>query len=121
MTGRVICVLLAAMAFAAGTHALPRPDEAAKQAAKAMRKDPAFRAGYDDGYRRGANDSQYNSNSYNDEQGPVYDQAVDGYTPRYGDKAKYQRLFRLGYAAGYKDGWDFNAGRYPVFGAPDTD
>lgn len=125
MAGRILCVLLLILAFAPGAPALPKQDKAAKRAAKqaerAMRKDPAFRAGYDDGYRKGANDSQYNSSSYNDEGGPVYDQAVDGYTPQYGDKTKYQKLFRLGYIAGYKDGWDFNAGRYPVFGAPDTD
>ncbi len=119
MAGRLICVLLVVSAFAAGAHALPKQDKAAKQAEKAMRHDPAFRVGYDDGYRAGANDSRYNSNSYNDEAGPVYDQATEGYSSQYGDKAKYQKLFRLGYVAGYKDGWDFNVGRYPPLGSSD--
>lgn len=121
MARRTIIVLLLACAFAAGADASGKRHKHDSQPTKAMRHDPAFRAGYDDGYRAGANDSQYNSNSYNDEVGPVYDQAIDGYTAQYGDKTQYQKLFRLGYIAGYKDGWDFNAGRYPAFGGPDPD
>jgi hypothetical protein len=74
--------------------------------------DPAYRAGYDNGYRLGANDSEANSNTYNDESGPIYALATKGYSPQYGDTEKYQELFRLGYIAGYKAGWDFNAGEY---------
>jgi hypothetical protein len=79
---------------------------------KQLRKDPAYRAGYDHGYRRGATDSAANSNSYDEGGGPLYELATDGYSPEYGDREKYQRLFRVGYVDGYKAGWDFNAGRY---------
>ncbi len=48
---------------------------------KANRHDPAFRTGYMDGYHQGSNDSEALSNSYKDESGPRYDQALDGYTP----------------------------------------
>ena len=119
MRGRTLSVLLVGAALASSAFALPKHHKESKEPTKAMRQDPAFRAGYDDGYRAGANDSQYNSNSYNDEVGPVYDQAIDGYSSLYGDKTQYQKLFRMGYVAGYKAGWDFNAGRYPPFGGPD--
>jgi hypothetical protein len=79
---------------------------------EAIRRDPAFRAGYNDGYRQGAGDSMANSNSYSDESGSEYQQATDGYNAQYGDIEKYRELFRRGYIAGYKAGWDFNAGRY---------
>jgi hypothetical protein len=70
-----------------------------------------------DGYRQGSNDSEALSNAYKDESGPLYDQALDGYTPQYGDQATYQQLFRLGYIEGYKAGWDFNSGQYNPLGA----
>jgi len=84
---------------------------------KVNRHDPAFRAGYMDGYRQGSNDSAALSNSYKDENGPLYDEALDGYTPQYGDQATFQKLFRQGYIAGYKAGWDFMAARARVPGA----
>jgi hypothetical protein len=79
---------------------------------KLIQQDPAYRAGYDDGYRQGANDSEANSTTYDDESGSVYEDATNGYNAQYGDPEKYRKLFRLGYIAGYKAGWDFNAGRY---------
>jgi hypothetical protein len=82
---------------------------------KRIQQDPAFRAGYDDGYRLGANDAMANSTTYNDESSSVYRLATDGYSAQYGDLDKYQRLFRLGYIAGYKLGWDSNVGRYCGF------
>jgi hypothetical protein len=54
-----------------------------------------------DGYRQGSNDSEALSNSYRDESGPLYDQALDGYTPQYGDQAAYQELFRQGDVESY--------------------
>jgi len=84
---------------------------------KINRHDPAFRTGYMDGYRQGSNDSEALSNVYKDQSGPVYEQAIDGYTPEYGDRAAYQQLFRRGYIGGYKDGWDFNSGQYNPLGA----
>lgn len=119
MSGRSLIFALLLAAFSAGAYAQPKPPKDQVKVTKADRKDPAFRHGYDDGYRVGANDSRYNSNSYNDQNSSVYDDAIDGYYPKYGDVAQYQRLFRLGYIAGYKAGWDFNAGRYPPFGGPD--
>ncbi len=58
----------------------------------------------------GGRDSAANSNSYNDQVSSEV--AMDGYSARYGEPEKYQELFRLGYIAGYKEGWDYNAGRY---------
>ncbi len=78
---------------------------------------PAFRTGYMDGYREGANDSAALSNAYRDESGPTYDQALDGYMPQYGDEVAYQGLFRQGYSEGYKAGWDFNSGQFNPLGA----
>ncbi len=80
------------------------------------RKDPAFIKGYDDGYREGANDCQALSHAYRDHSGSLYAEAIDGYTPKYGDEEAYQRRFRRGYVEGYKAGWDFNAGAYNVVG-----
>ena len=112
-------VLLAAIAFAPDAfgslnHA---QNNASSISHRVNRKDPAFRAGYDDGYRQGASDSAALSNRYSDESGPLYEQAIDGYTPQYGDRQAYQRLFRQGYVAGYKAGWDFNSGQYNPLGA----
>lgn len=79
---------------------------------KPNRKDPAFVHGYDDGYRIGAQDSALLSPTYNQATGPIYEEATNGYTPSYGDLQTYKRRFRRGYIAGYKAGWDFNAGQY---------
>lgn len=118
MSGRIICALLLGAAFAVGAWAAPsHHDRASAAKLKEIRHDPAFRAGYDNGYRQGANDSQSLSLMYKDEMGPIYEKANDGYTPQYGDQATYQNLFRQGYVAGYKAGWDFNAGQYTPFGA----
>jgi len=116
MSCRSLFAMLMILAFATVAFALPnrRPDQGLN---KEIRHDPAFRAGFTDGYHQGSNDCEALSNSYNDEAGPMYQQASDGYTPQYGDLTTYQKLFRLGYIAGYKDGWDFNAGQYPPFGA----
>lgn len=107
-------------AFALGAFGVPDKSQARDHASQAQRnvnrKDPAFVAGYDEGYRQGGNDSQAFAN-YNDQGGSVYAQATDGYTALYGDKDAYQQRFRLGYIAGYKSGWDFNAGRYSPLGA----
>ena len=107
-------VLLLGIAFAAGAFAASPKHHKDPSAGhvKVNRHDQAFRAGYMDGYRQGSNDSEALSNGYRDESGPVYDEALDGYTPQYGDQAMYQQLFRKGYMAGYKDGWDFNSGQY---------
>ncbi len=119
MSYRVMCALLFGVILAVGAFGSPSKDHHDPSAAhsKVDRHDPAFRTGYMDGYRQGSNDSEAFSNSYNDESGPVYDEALDGYTPQYGDQATYQKLFRLGYIAGYKDGWDFKAGWKRVPGA----
>ncbi len=119
MSGRIICTLLFGITFAVGAFGAPSKHHYDPNAApsKVNRHDPAFRTGYMDGYRQGANDSAALSNSYKDESGPLYDEALDGYTPQYGDQARYQKLFRQGYIAGYKDGWDFNSGQYNPLGA----
>jgi len=117
MNCRIICGLLLGVALAVGAFGSSAKHHLDASAAnsKITRHDPAFRAGYLDGYRQGANDSEALSNSYKDESGPLYDEALDGYTPQYGDQAIYQKLFRLGYIEGYKAGWDFNAGQYSPF------
>jgi len=119
MSCRIICVLLLGTAFAVAAFAAsPKQDKDSSTAhVKANRHDPAFRAGYMDGYRQGSNDSEALSNGYNDQRGPLYDQALDGYTSQYGDPETYERRFRRGYVAGYKDGWDFNSGQYNPLGA----
>jgi len=111
-------VLLVAVTFALDAFGWPNHnhDNAAKLQLKAMRKDPAFVAGYDEGYRQGANDSHAFTN-YNDEGTPAYQEASAGYTAQYGDKTAYQQRFRLGYIDGYKAGWDFNAGQYTPMGS----
>ncbi len=119
MSFRITFALLLGILFAVGADASSgkhRKDAEAKAQGMRVRKDPAFRAGYDNGWRQGANDSEALSNTYKDEVGPIYDLATDGYTPQYGDRDKYQKLFRLGYVAGYKSGWDFNAGQYCAVG-----
>jgi len=118
MSCRIMCALLLGSAFAVGAFASPAKHPNDTSAAnKVNRHDPAFRAGYMDGYRQGTNDSEALSNSYRDESGPFYQDATDGYTTQYGDKEVYQQRFRLGYIAGYKAGWDFNAGLYNPMGA----
>jgi hypothetical protein len=112
--------LVFAVTFALGAFGSPNKHQAHNNASKAQhkvnRKDPAFVAGYDEGYRQGANDSHALAN-YNDQGGPAYVQATEGYTAQYGDKEVYQQRFRLGYIEGYKAGWDFNAGMYNPLGA----
>ena len=119
MSRRIICALLLGLSFTVGSLGalpnLPRGSGAANS--KVIRHDPAFRVGYMDGYRQGSNDSGSLSNSYKDESGPLYDQALDGYTQQYGDQATYRKLFRQGYIEGYKAGWDFNSGQYNPLGA----
>lgn len=118
MNCRIATALLLACLFALTAYGSPgkRPKDPNAPNLKLIRRDPAYRAGYDDGYRQGSNDSAALSNAYQDEMGPLYDQATDGYTPQYGDRETYQKLFRLGYVAGYKAGWDFNAGQYCSLG-----
>ncbi|HYB76812.1 MAG TPA: hypothetical protein VEE85_01305 [Candidatus Bathyarchaeia archaeon] len=111
--------LLAAVAFALQAFGAPdqAPIAAAQVVRKINRKDSAFATGYKYGYRQGARSSAALSSSYNDQSGPVYEEAIAGYTPQYGDRALYQKLFRCGYIAGYKAGWDFNSGLYNPLGA----
>jgi len=111
-------VLLAAVSFAADAFASRNHGQknAGSPQLKVNRKDPAFVAGFDDGYRRGANDSQALAN-YNDQGAASYQDATDGYSAQYGEKAVYQQRYRLGYIAGYKSGWDYNAGMYNPIGA----
>jgi hypothetical protein len=105
--------------FALGTFGSPRKHHDVKKTdtsdLKVNRKDPAFVAGYDEGYRQGANDSHASAN-YSDQSGPFYEQATNGYTTLYGDKQIYQQRFRVGYIDGYKAGWDLNAGMYSPLG-----
>jgi len=119
MSWRTAGALLLGVTLAASAGAAaPKHNKDSKTShAKANRHDSAFRAGFMDGYRRGSNDSEALSNSYMDESGPLYCEALDGYTPQYGDEATYQQLFRQGYIAGYKEGWDFNSGQYNPLGA----
>ncbi len=117
-TRRGTCVLVFAVTFALAAFGSPdkHHNNASKVQLKVSRKDPAFVAGYDEGYRQGGNDSHAFAN-YNDQGGSAYAQATDGYTALYGGKEAYQQRFRLGYIAGYKAGWDFNAGMYNPLGS----
>lgn len=118
MICRILCALLLGSAFVVGAFgSSAKHHNDASAANKVNRHDPAFRAGYMEGYRQGANASEALANGYNDQSGPAYEEALDGYTPQYGDQATYQKLFRLGYIAGYKEGWDFNSGQYNPLGA----
>ena len=117
MSYRIAAAALLALVFALAVPvSADKTNDTAKIDRKALHRDPAYRKGYDDGYRMGNNAAQANSSAYNDEDGPLFDQADDGYTAEYGDRAKYQKVFRLGYVAGYKAGWDSSAGRYAPFG-----
>jgi len=119
MNCRTMLVLLLGLAFGASTLvASPKHNKDPKTAhSKVNRHDVAYRTGFKAGYREGSNDSEALSNSYRDESGPLYGEALYGYTPQYGDQAAYQELFRQGYIAGYKEGWDFNSGQYNPLGA----
>jgi hypothetical protein len=119
MSCRRIGCLLLFLSLTLVAVAMPGKKHDGSSAAKMKvdRHDPAFRTGYMDGYRQGSNDSEALSNAYRDEGGPVYSEALDGYTPQYGDQARYQTLFRQGYIDGYKAGWDFNSGQYNPLGA----
>jgi len=114
-----MCALLFGVTFVVGALGAPPKHHGDPSAVNSQvnRHDPAFRAGYMDGYHQGFNDAAAFSTSYKDESGVLYDQALDGYTQQYGDQATYQKLFRLGYIAGYKDGWDFMVARERVPGA----
>ncbi len=87
MNRRVGCVPLVVLTFVTGALGSPskRHRDSRADNSKVIRHDPAFGTGYMDGYRQGAKDSAALSNSYRDESGPVYDDALDGYTPQYGD------------------------------------
>ena len=114
---RIAIALLLGLSFPGWAYSSPKHHHDASVAKpKVNRHDPAFRTGYMDGYRQGANDSAALSNVYRDETGALYDQALDGYTPQYGDEETYQKLFRPGYIEGYKAGWDFNSGQYNPLG-----
>ena len=119
MSCKIMCALLLGVTFTVGALGAPpkHHNDPSTVTSKVNRHDPAFRAGYMDGYRQGSNDSEALSLSYKDESGPLYDEALDGYTLKYGDQATYQKLFRQGYIAGYKAGWDFMAARARVPGA----
>ena len=118
MDCRIICALLLGSTLAVSALASPpKQHDPSAVKLKVNRHDPAFRAGYMDGYRQGSNASEALAAGYNDQGGPLYSEALDGYTPRYGDQAAYQKLFREGYIRGYKDGWDFNSGQYNPLGA----
>ena len=119
MSCRIMCALLLGSAFAVGAFGAPAKhhNDASAANLKVIRHDPAFRAGYMDGYQHGSNDSEALSNIYKDQSGDLYSEALDGYTPQYGEQVAYQKLFREGYIRGYKDGWDFNSGQYNPLGA----
>jgi hypothetical protein len=117
MRYRIIGALLLGSALAVGALGAPAKHNNASAANKVNRHDPAFRTGYMDGYRQGANQSEALAAGYNDQSGPAYEEAIDGYTPQYGDRTTYQTLFRLGYIEGFKAGWDFNSGQYNPLGA----
>jgi len=119
MSCRIMCTLLVGATFAVGAFASPtkQHNDPSPAHLKMGRHDPAFRSGYDDGYRQGANDAESVALAYTDESGQAYDQALDGYTSGYGDQVTYQRRFRRGYIAGYKAGWDFFSGQYTPLGA----
>ena len=116
MSRRIAVAVLLASLFSLAASASTSKHPGERPAAKAPHHDPAFRQGFDDGYREGAKDAAALSNVYQDRSSALYDQADDGYTQQYGDEARYQRLFREGYIRGYKAGWDFNAGQYCSLG-----
>ena len=116
MAQRVIFALLLGAVFAVGALGQPNHHHDAKAKIKIDRHDPAFRNGYQDGWREGAQDAAALSNTYNDESGSLYADANDGYTHQYGDFENYRKLFRHGYVDGYRDGWNYNAGYYCPFG-----
>ena len=117
MSSRAIWTVAVTITLVISAHAAPRKhhDKATPAQFKGNRTDPAFRTGYDDGYRQGSNDSHALGN-YADESGPYYAAALDGYTSQYGDEESYKKLFRLGYINGYKDGFDSNFGMYNSLG-----
>lgn len=116
MRHRVILAVLLGCAFVPGAYGLPRQHPAKPPKTKVNRHDPAFRKGYKDGWREGAQDAAGLSSTYKDESGPLYVAADDGYTHQYGEFEDYRKLFRLGYIDGYRDGWNYNAGYYCPFG-----
>ena len=111
---QLMCFSLLCFTFAIGALGEPPPkhhNDANAASAKAIRHDLAFRTGCMNGYRQGTNDSAALSNSYKDDSGAVYSEALDGYSLQYGNQEQYKMLFRRGYIEGYKAGWDFDSGQ----------
>ncbi len=106
----VLVLVGVALAQSGAQQTMPAP-QASGNVATVDTNSPAYRNGYEEGYRQGANDSAANAN-YGDTSSPAYNLGTAGYQPQYGDMENYQKLFRRGYIEGYKAGWHFNAGVY---------
>lgn len=64
----------------------------------------AYDNGYRDGLREGENDGRRrNAFDFRDERG--WQRADRGYHRSYGDRGRYEQVFRSGYEAGYADGY----------------
>jgi hypothetical protein len=81
----------------------------------------ALNAGFNEGSKEGAQDRAYNRRS-NFNSFRAYQSATKDYNSRYGDRALYQRYFRLAFESGYntelgipndRGGWNNNNNRYP--------
>lgn len=81
----------------------------------------AINAGYQQGYRAGANDRRYaRRDDYRDE--PYYRSGTYGYQT-YVDRDQYQYYYREGYERGYRDGYNsesrygtYSGGKWSILG-----
>jgi hypothetical protein len=77
---------------------------AAPQRGSRPYEEPAFAAGYDGGYERGARDGR-EGERYDPVRHRDYRDAERGYTTAYGSRDAYQNNFRAGFRQGYEEGY----------------
>ena len=67
-------------------------------------QEPAFAAGFEDGYERGLGDGR-DGERYDPVRHREYRDAENGYTASYGSKDAYRNNYRAGFRQGYEEGY----------------
>jgi flagellar biosynthesis/type III secretory pathway protein FliH len=118
MTRLAVVTVLAAVGWAAAVPASAqvavRPDWAYANEARQPYND-ARRLAYDNGYREGVREGENDGRrrdafNYQDER--TWQRADKGYHRSFGDRERYAQSFRVGYSAGYSDGYRRHAPGY---------
>jgi flagellar biosynthesis/type III secretory pathway protein FliH len=103
----VLAVMGLAVATPAGAQVPSRPDWAYANEARQPYNE-ARRLAYDNGYREGVTEGERDARrrdafNYQDER--TWQRADKGYHRSFGDRERYEQSFRVGYSAGYSDGY----------------